>query len=376
MRRRRKIIMTALLLAVIVVFYFFIPTIRQKANPDLVPAYSADPISFAQEEDLHFFPEGLVICGSPSRFYDLDGTDILPPFKQDDLSAENGNIDIIAHTENYIATASNRIYNTQTVPFSMVYENKDIHLWDMKEYSDFLLLLIQNEESVVEPFVLVKGSDFLISLDGIGDSKYISADSSRGGKDLSLLTMSLDAPVPFPRVFHYVNRNELYGVLSLEDQFLYNIFRLKSAIVLIGINNILCYNIDGKLLWSVKNDSNGLFDAIPEKNGLLLYFPEITHIGEDKGNCLFVQNNGDRSVKEFPKYLSNLRTYRNGYIGLEYKKTLVFLNKNGRTTKKQKLPDPVNTLEVDPYKPENLYVRTDSNTLQLYTTEKQEEDEE
>ena len=68
MRRRRKIIMTALLLAVIVVFYFFIPTIRQKANPDLVPAYSADPISFAQEEDLHFFPEGLVICGSLPGF--------------------------------------------------------------------------------------------------------------------------------------------------------------------------------------------------------------------------------------------------------------------------------------------------------------------
>jgi hypothetical protein len=373
MRRMRNIMVTVLLTGIVAALYFLYPHITNFGKPDLVPAFSADPISFTQEEQLHFFPEGLILCGAPSRFYSWDGADIQPPFRQDDLSSEGGSIIIVAQTENYIATSNGRIYNTETVPFALVYENKDIKLWDMKEYADFLLLMILNDDSVAEPFILVNNSDFLISLDGTGESKYISADSYKATKELSLLTVSLDSPVPMSRVFHYVNRNELHGVLSLEDTFVYNVFRLKSYVILIGINDIVCYNIDGKLQWSLENKSNGQFEAIPGDNGLLLYFPDLARLGKEEGNTLSIHSDGDYSVEKFPKYLSSLRAYRNGYIGLEYKNTLVFMSKSGREVKKQKLPEPVNLLLANPYQTESIYVRTDSNTLQLYTTEKQEE---
>jgi hypothetical protein len=373
MNRFKKITAFLLIMMILAVIYFLYPYILSYGKPDLVPVFSGDPISFTRDETLHFFPDGLILCGTPSRFYNERGVDIMPPLKQDDLSAEGGSVNVIAHTENYIATASGRIYNTESVPFALIYENKDIQLWDLKEYEDFLLLLIQNDEAVVEPFILVHDSDFLISLDGTGESKYISADSYKASRELSLLTVSLDSPVPFSRVFHYVNRNELYGVLSLEDEFIYNIFRQKSNIVLIGIKDILCYNIDGKLQWSLSNESNGLFQAIPGDNGLLLYFPEAAKLGNEKGNALFIRSNGRYSVEQFPRYLSNLQAYQSGYIGLEYKNTLVFINKNGKAIKRQRLPESVNLLQVHPYHTDSIYVRMDSGSLQLYTADKQEE---
>ena len=91
------------------------------------------------------------MCGSPSRFYNWDQTERKPPFTQDDLTAENNEINIIAHTDNYIATANNRIYNTQTVPFTLVYENQGAMIFDLKEYEDYLVLLLQEEIQTPAP---------------------------------------------------------------------------------------------------------------------------------------------------------------------------------------------------------------------------------
>ena len=86
-----------------------------------------------------------------------------------------------------------------------------------------------------------------------------------------------------------------------------------------------------------------------------------------------VNNSGEYSVKNFPKYLSNLQPYQNGYLGLEYEKTLVSLSRRGEIRKKQNLKEPVNAIEINPYRSERLYVRTKSNTLQMYIPKKQEE---
>ncbi len=352
------------------------PHIRQMLHPDLIPASSGKPIAFSQEESLHFYKDGMILCGSPSRFYSWDGAEQKPPLEQEDISAEGEKISIVAHSKHYIVTPGNRIYNTQTVPFTKVYENKDLSIWDIKEYHDFLLLLVKNKESVVEPLILAEGEDSLLPLDGMGDAKYLSADSPTGddgSKDLSLLTMSMDTPVPVSRIFHFINRNELFGVLSLEDQFIYNIYRLGNTIVLMGNRNILCYNVNGKRKWSIKNNYDGKFDAVHGKDGLLLYFPNSTDIEREKGNCLMVNNSGEYSVKNFPKYLSNLQPYQNGYLGLEYEKTLVSLSRRGEIRKKQNLKEPVNAIEINPYRSERLYVRTKSNTLQMYIPKKQEE---
>ena len=376
MHRRWKIILILLIVAVLVTSYFYMPYIRQMVHPDLILASSGKAIPFSQEEFLHFYKDGMVLCGSPSRFYSWDGAEQKSPFEQEDVSAEGEKISIVAHSKHYIVTAGNRIYNTQTVPFSKVYENKDLSIWDIKECGDFLLLLVKNKESIIEPLIFARGEDSLLPLDGMGDAKFLSADSpmgEEGNKDLSLLTMSMDNPVPFSRIFHFVNRNELFGVLSLKDQLLYNIYRLRDTVVLMGNRDILCYNVNGKQKWSIKNNFDGKFDAIHGKDGLLLYFPNCSDIEKEKGNGLTVNNSGEYSVKIFPKYLTNLQPYQNGYLGLEYGRTVVFLGKKGEILKKQNLKEPVNAIEINPYQSERLYVRTKNNDLQIYTPKKQGE---
>lgn len=372
MRRKTKLLLTVILMIAVATIYFSYPRIQGQRTPDFHPAFAAQSIPFTQQEDLHFFDDGWIVCGSPSRFYNWDQVDQRPPFTQDDLTAENDEIDIIAHTRHYIATANNRIYNTQTVPFTLVYENKDRILCDLKEYDGFLILLIQEEESTISrPYVLMEGSDFLISLDGTGNANYVSVDVHE--TDLSLLTLSLDSPVPITRVFHYTNRNELYGVLTLENQLLYHIYRMKNQVILIGIKDILCYNVEGELQWSVPHESEGVFEALPSEKALLLYFPEKSQLGESQGNVLVVDETG-YSIKAFPKYLSNLNVYQSGYVATESNQNLVFLSKSGKAIKKQTLQQPVDWIKYNSSRPGNLYVRTKDNVLRVYTSDKQEED--
>ncbi|HHU48801.1 MAG TPA: hypothetical protein GXZ37_03690 [Clostridiales bacterium] len=374
MRRKAKMLLTAILIIAIAAIYFLFPKIKGRLTPDFCPVLSDMSIPFTQQEDIRFFAEGWIVCGSPSRFYNWDQTERKPPFTQDDLTAENNEINIIAHTDNYIATANNRIYNTQTVPFTLVYENQGAMIFDLKEYEDYLVLLLQEEDTTPAcPFILVKGSDFLISLDGTGNANYVSVDAY--GTDLSLLTLSLDSPVPITRVFHYKNRNELYGVLSLENEFIYEIYRMENTVILIGIKDILCYNVEGELQWSVPHESEGVFEVLPAGNELLFYFPEKSRIGENEGNVLVIDKEG-YYMKTFPKYLSELNIYRSGYAAAEFRQNLVFLDKKGEMIKKQRLQHPVSWMKFSPVNPEYLYVRTESNVLQLYTSDKQEEDSE
>lgn len=368
MKSKTKLILTTVLIITIASVYLLVSNLQNQT--EVYPVLSTDPININGQDDLHFFSDGWIVCGSPSRFYNWDETSMEPPLSQDDLSAENDQIHITAHTNNYILTDKNRIYNTETVPYTLVYENGDFSIWDLKEYSEFLLILRMDEKEVIQPYILTKNSDFLISLDGIGEMQYVAADSHN--KDLSLLTMSINSPVPISRIFHYENRDELYGVLSIDNQLIYNIYRLENTIVLIGIKDLLCYNMEGDLIWSQPHDSEGQYEVVTGNNSLLLYFPEKSKIGEKLGNAVII-NGDDYEVKVFPKYLSNILEYKKGYLALESDHSIVFLSQQGKITKKQKLQAPVHWITFDTKRPETLFVRTKENILQLYSSEKQED---
>lgn len=365
MQRKTKLILTTVLIITIASVYILVTNSQNQS--EVYPVLSAEPIKMSGQEDLHFFSDGWIVCGSPSRFYNWDETSMAPPLSQEDLSAENDQIHITAHTDNYIVTVNNRIYNTETVPYTLVYENGDFTIWDLKEYSDYILILRRDENEVAQPYILSKNSDFLISLDGIGEMQYVAADSYN--KNLSLLTMSINSPVPISRIFHYVNRDELYGVLSIDNQLIYNIYRLENTIVLIGIKDLLCYNIEGDLIWSLPHDSEGQYEVVAENNALILYFPEKSKIGEKLGNTVII-NGDDYEVKVFPKYLSNIKAFKKGYLALESDHSIVFLNQQGKITRKQKLQTPVHWITFDTQQPETLFLRTKENILQLYTSEK------
>ncbi|HHY83297.1 MAG TPA: hypothetical protein GX505_11585 [Clostridiales bacterium] len=371
MRRKKRFVPAMIFLIIAAAIFFIYSYIANQHSPVLYPVFSAEDIVLSQEEDLHFFSEGWIVCGAPSRFYYWDQTEMLPPFSQDDLSAENGSIYITAHSQNYIVTKSSRIYDTRTVPFTLVYENQDLKIWDIKECTDFLILLIHDDSDLAQPYILVNNSDFLISMDGTGESRYISADFY--SRDVSLLTLGVNSPFPITRVFHYINRNELYGVLTLENQFIYEIFRLKDKIILIGIKDILCYNIEGELQWTVRHESDGNFETIKSDGGLFIYFPEKTQLGDKKGNTLIIDSKG-YSVKMFPKYLSGIKIHQYGYIALEFSNTFVIVNKEGKIIHKQRLQEPADELFTNSFRPEYILVRTKNDTLQIFSTKKQEEE--
>ena len=370
MGRKAKIKPILLLLTAAAIVFFLYNLTQNQGVTQLYPVVSSGMVQINQSDDLHFFSEGLITCGTASQFFNWNGEEIEPPFHQDDFSGENKRIDIRAHSLNYIVTSNNRIYDTNTSPFTMVYENQDHEIWDIKEYTDYLVLLIQNENGLAEPFVLVNNSNFLIPMDGTGKTEYLSADAY--GKEVSLLTMSMDAPVPMIRVFHYKNRTDLYGVLSLDNQLIYSIYRLKDKVILIGIKELLCYNMEGELQWSLSHDSEGLFQTLEQEETIILYFPEKDLIGEHKGNTLKIDHKGYKVVT-FPKYLSDLNEFGDGYLALESNHTLVFLNPNGNVTGKQRLQETVRRLDRTAQRSNILFVQTEDGMLQWYTTEKQEE---
>ena len=89
MRRKAKMLLTAILIIAIAAIYFLFPKIKGRLTPDFCPVLSDMSIPFTQHEDIRFFAEGWIVCGSPSRFYNWDQTERKPPFTQDDLTAEN-----------------------------------------------------------------------------------------------------------------------------------------------------------------------------------------------------------------------------------------------------------------------------------------------
>ncbi|HCS73169.1 MAG TPA: hypothetical protein DIW17_04750 [Clostridiales bacterium] len=368
MKARTKLIITFMVIISIIFAYFLF---RNQPLSELYPIRSAAPIEIDEKEELHFFSEGWIVCSSLSRFYNWDGTSMKPPFIQDDFKAENNEVHITAHTDHYIVTTNKRIYNTETVPFTLVYESEDFPIWDLKEYYDFLLLLLLDENEEVQPYILADNSNFLFSLNGMDDTKYVTSGSC--DKELSLLTISVNAPVPMNRVFHYVNRNELYGMLSIDNQLIYNIYRLKNRVILIGIKDLMCYNMEGELMWSLTHDSGGQFEAITKAESLLLYFPEKSKLDENPGNTVFIDEKG-YDVEIFPKYLTDIKPYGKGYIALESDHSIVVMNQQGKTGNKHRLQESVNRLSTNSYHPEILFVQTKDNILHLYTTEKQEED--
>ena len=367
MHRRVKVILTIFFMIAVAAIYFLYSILQNNRHPELYPVYSVQPIPMMQEEELHFFPEGLIVCGAPSRFYNLHGEEIPPPLTEDDLAAENHSINIVARTSRHIATANNRIYNTQTIPFTLIYENKEISIWDMKEYDDFLILLIKRKYGS-KPYVLPMDSDFLISFEGMGNANYISADAM---VRIFPLTVSLDSPA-YNKSIPLCESERAVWCVDFENQMLYDIYRMKSKIILIGIEEVLCYNMDGELQWSVLHESGGRFETLSLSDGLLIYFPEKAHLDKKEGNALFITEQNYK-IELFPKYLSNLIAYENGYLAMEFNESLVFLTEKGKAVRKLTLPEVSDWLERNPNSPKNLYVRTKSNLIQLYTSEKQEE---
>ena len=117
-----------------------------------------------EDEELYTFSDGWVIygeSGSP-RFYDWNKKQIEPLLSREDSEAEEEReaeedgeeFKITAITEHYMVIDNSRIYDTRTLPFKLVYENPDLNIWSIKEFTGFWFVYKNGKDS--EPYILAE----------------------------------------------------------------------------------------------------------------------------------------------------------------------------------------------------------------------------
>ncbi len=350
--------------------YIYNPTLFSKVQLTFSPQFNA--VSISEDSLIHFYKEGIIVIDEAPLYYDWNGNEVEPTFLYED--PEDAPQKILLHTTDYILTDKGVIYNTSTVPFVKVYESTDIKTLDIKDFGDFLLILTEDSQGVGRPYLLIKGSDFLLALDGLGSTNYLTSDCHLSSEGLSVLTLDVDSPVPVTRIFHYNHKNQPYGVLSLDDSFYYSISRLQKHIVLVGSSNISCYNIDssGDPVWTIdKSDMD--FESIKTDDSLVMYLKGSLVENQKEGNTIFIDKEGNYIVKMLPKFLSSLKPFRKGFAGLEYDNTILVLDKHGRTVSKTRLDKSVRSILTTDYIPDTIFITTKDNQLLSLTTSKGKE---
>ncbi len=375
-KKFRRIHAFLLLSTLAVMLYVFYANPSLFTYKGLVSVDAFPSILLSSEQDIYFYTHGFLLTGPNPRYYNWSGLSIDPPFYQDDIRNGQGVDHILLATENYILANGGRIFETVSHPFTLVYQNETIEIKELKEYGDFLFVSVKGEEKPLEPYILVKGSSFLMTFDGISTAHYLSVDAHAGTKGLSLLSLNIDTPMPVSRIFHYTNRNQLHGVLSLEDTFVYNLYRMENNVVLIGNDQILCYNMDGEAIWAVDKAKNIPFDAVKTSDQLILYFKDKSLLKMNDNNALIINKAGAYSAYTFPKYLMDFQNYKKGYLGLEYNHTLVFMDKQGKPTDRHRIEDSVTWVRWTEYQPDLLFIRTQDNLLKTYGTNVRKDDQE
>jgi len=343
--------------------YLFKPSIFNRQDA-LFPSISAEPIQLDDNAKIHFFRNGIAVTSDDTSFYTYDGTELSLPFTQQDI--ENmGNIPIInKSTDNYALINNRYIYNTYAIPFEMIYEIPgDFDGWDIKEFGDLLLIVLKDSSDQLKLQLLKKGNNIPADLSGMEHSSFLDASYSDVNKLISILTIATDTPNPSTRVFHFTGGNSPYGVLSLDDIALYKIYSTQDRIVLIGIHQIMCYNIDGSHIWTLHGPNSCIHRQANFKNDMLLYFNNARY---NKANAIYINEKGEMETKEFPNGLTSVQTYKNEYIIALEKNNIVIVDKNGYIQKRYNLDISPAKLYWTAYSPNNIYVVDKNNLLHTY----------
>lgn len=342
---------------------------------ELIISSKFKPMTLENDTAIHFYKDGIILSDSSHRFYNWNGKEAEAPFP-DDFNPENP-FGIFMSTKSTIATDNGIIFDITNSPFKKIYDNSDITFLDIKDYGEFLLVLTKGAGSSTTPYLLVKGSDFLLSIDGLGTTHYLASDCHIETKELSILSLNVDNPLPETHVFHYKNMNQPYGLLSIDDTIVYNINRLKDKVILICSNEVLCYNIEGdnSPVWKVKKARNSSFQTIKTADSLVIYFNDTYLNNSNEYNAVFINNKGEYELKSLPRFMSGFQSFRGGFVGLEYDNTIILLDKRGRVLSKNRLPMSVKSLHATEYNTNAFYCITNDLQLIMLTTEKERNEE-
>lgn len=344
-------------------------TIFYKEKALLTNTSLDSPIQLNDNSQIHFFKSGFAVSDHNTRFYSFDGKEISLPFTPQDMEFLGSSPVVTRSTPKYFLVNDRFIYNTSNTPFAMVYEiGTEYEGWDMRELDNMLLLVVKTTDNRLKPLLFRKGDSYAVNLDIIEYSHYLDASYYPSTEGLSVLTLVIDTPYPSTRVFHFASGSSPYGILSLNNNIFYKLYRTENTIVLVGIHQLMCYNIDGSFKWSINSPNCYIHQYVNLNNSLLLYFPE-TRI--NKANTLYVYDNGEKNLLEFPYGLTSLQAFKNQQlIALNKNNELVIINKNGNIVKRYALDIYPTKVYWTPFALNYVYIIDSNNLLHIYALSK------
>lgn len=328
-----------------------------------------EPIQAEEGAQIHFFKNGFAVSGSNTKFYLYNGSEMSLPFKPEDMALVGSSPVINQSTSKYALINSKFVYDTTQIPFKLVYAvEEEGEVFEIREAGDMLLIVSKTQDNFLKPVLIEKDTIYTISLESTDHSHYLDASYDPVTKGFSVLALATDTPYPSVRVFNFINGNSPQGMLSLSDSMFYKIYRTQKSVVLVGIHQLICYNVDGSIKWSINVPNCYIHHYIPLGNDFALYFPKARFSG---ANTVYVRSNGEKELLELPYGLTDIQSYRNQQlVALDRNGNLVVIGKNGNTIKTYTLDIYPVRLYWSSFAPEGFYILGRDNMLHIYTLNK------
>ncbi len=360
-------ILVSILIAVMIYFY------KPLKDSILYPLIHT-PIVLNNEDKLLFYKGGFAITGESTRFFNENGEQIPCPFSFEDDNNQNFTINDI--TDNYLLINGVDIYKLDNKNMSKVFTLESPAL-SIEEFEDYLLLTLENQNNTLEINFLNLENNTLSDLGFEESLYYFDLDKDHVNSTLSIIALDLTGHYPSSKILHYDHNLSLFGVTSSTDQVFYRIFRFPAFAVLVGNHKLICYNIDGDIEWIVENNRMTGFQAIRNKSDLLISLGSNIQTDQqgESFNGIYLNKDGDRQNITLPTQLSLMSPYKDRFIGLQYGKNILIVNKDGKVDKQYILDKAVKEVFWTPYQPDHFFVLNLDDTLQIYSTDIQDETE-
>lgn len=367
--KKKLIIPLAVLMILVIslgIYYFFV---YKQNNMSGYAIFNQGSVQISDEASIHFFNDGFVTGGEAISFYDINGAPVDPPFNEQEMSSMGG-ITINASTRDYFLINNRYIYDTSETPFRLIYELTEKNATGIKQYPGFLLLSVADENGNIKPCILKIGDKVLVEYDMATESfHYINESYNEKGDILSIMGIDISASFPKSNIMYYENFNTLRGVLGVDDQILYRVFQMPSRVILVGIQGLMCYNVDGTQEWTYSCHGIHKGTYFFDDSNLFIYSDKAFENGY---NCINIDEDGVRTLLEFPEGISDLHRYGNGFIGVRYGRDVVFINKSGQVLNTHRIDDGIRHLFFPGYSSDRFYLLDDKDLIKVYTTRQED----
>lgn len=278
-------------------------------------------------DQLFFYDNGFAISGQYLNFYNIQGLPVEMPFNFEDEF--NGSFTITDMTSNFMLINNSSIYKMNGSNLHHIY-SLDLSAIKIMEYGKYLLIIIGLPDEGLGVKVLDIENGNLMDMGFDENFYFMDLDSTPDDSNLSILTLDVNSTFPSSKVLHYDENLSLFGVNTSTDKFYYKIYRLPSFSILIGNRELVCYNVEGDVEWSLDNNLMDNFQVVRNDSEILIYLNGNLGVSQDeKYNGVYIDGEGERYDIEFPSNLTNISLYKDGNFWITAWKKLLVFDKKG-----------------------------------------------